>query len=173
MKTKAIRNTFIIFIISGLWHGANWTFIVWGIYHALLFIPLLLLNKNRRYTKNIVAEGKLLPSLKETVQVLLTFFFVVIGWIIFRANNITEASDYLLRILSPSLFEISFPYGKRALIYCLLLFIIEWIQREKEHGLQINGEIKSPAIRWVIYYILIFVIVFLQGTPTDFIYFQF
>lgn len=172
-KTKAIRNTFIIFIISGLWHGANWTFIVWGIYHALLFMPLLLLNKNRRYTKNIVAGGKLLPSLKETVQVLLTFFFVVIGWIIFRANNITEASDYLLRILSPSLFEISFPYGKRALIYCLLLFIIEWIQREKEHGLQINGEIKSPAIRWGIYYILIFVIVFLQGTPTDFIYFQF
>ena len=82
-KTKAIRNTFIIFIISGLWHGANWTFIVWGIYHALLFIPLLLLNKNRRYTKNIVAEGKLLPSLKETVQVLLTFFFVVLDGLFF------------------------------------------------------------------------------------------
>lgn len=168
-----IRNTFIIFIISGLWHGANWTFIVWGIYHACLFIPLLLLKRNRKYTQTIVAEGKFLPSLKEAVQVLTTCFFVLIGWIIFRADNISEAADYLSRLFSSSLLDISFPHGKRALIYCLFLFAIEWIQREKEHGLQINKEIKSPVVRWSIYYILIFIIVFLQGTPADFIYFQF
>ena len=172
-KTKIIRNTFIIFIISGLWHGANWTFILWGIYHALLFMPLLLLNKNRRYTKNVIAEGKLLPSFKEAVQMFSTFFLVLIGWIIFRSNDIGEASDYLARLFSPSLFEVSFPHGKRALIYCLVLLIIEWMQREKEHALQINKEIKSPVVRWGIYYILIFIIVFLQGTPADFIYFQF
>ena len=172
-KTKVIRNTFIIFIISGLWHGANWTFILWGIYHALLFMPLLLLNKNRRYTKNVIAEGKLLPSFKEAVQMFSTFFLVLIGWIIFRSNDIGEVSDYLARLFSPSLFEVSFPHGKRALIYCLVLLIIEWMQREKEHALQINKEIKSPVVRWGIYYILIFIIVFLQGTPADFIYFQF
>ena len=172
-KTKVIRNTFIIFIISGLWHGANWTFILWGIYHALLFMPLLLLNKNRRYTKNVIAVGKLLPSFKEAVQMFSTFFLVLIGWIIFRSNDIGEASDYLARLFSPSLFEVSFPHGKRALIYCLVLLIIEWMQREKEHALQINKEIKSPVVRWGIYYILIFIIVFLQGTPADFIYFQF
>lgn len=172
-KAKVIRNTFIIFIISGLWHGANWTFIVWGIYHACLFIPLLLLKRNRRYTQTIVAEGKFLPSLKEAVQVLTTCFFVLIGWIIFRADNIGEAADYLSRLFSSSLLDISFPHGKRALIYCLFLLVIEWIQREKEHGLQINKEIKSPVVRWSIYYILIFIIVFLQGTPADFIYFQF
>ena len=172
-KAKVIRNTFIIFIISGLWHGANWTFIVWGIYHACLFIPLLLLKRNRRYTQTIVAEGKFLPSLKEAVQVLTTCFFVLIGWIIFRADNIGEAADYLSRLFSSSLLDISFPHGKRALIYCLFLLVIEWIQREKEHGLQINKEIKSPVVRWGIYYILIFIIVFLQGTPADFIYFQF
>ena len=160
-----IRNTFIIFIISGLWHGANWTFVVWGIYHALLFIPLLLLNKNRRYTRNIAAEGKYLPSLKEAAQILGTFLLVLIGWIIFRANDISEAFDYL--------FEISFLYGKKALIYCLLLFIVEWFQREKEHGLRINRNVKSPVIRWSIYYILIFIIILLQGTPANFIYFQF
>lgn len=172
-KAKVIRNTFIIFIISGLWHGANWTFIVWGIYHACLFIPLLLLKRNRRYTQTIVAEGKFLPSLKEAVQVLTTCFFVLIGWIIFRADNIGEAADYLSRLFSSSLLDISFPHGKRALIYCLFLLVIEWIQRDKEHGLQINKEIKSPVVRWSIYYILIFIIVFLQGTPADFIYFQF
>lgn len=172
-KTKAIRNTFIIFIISGLWHGANWTFIAWGIYHALLFIPLLLLNKNRRYTGNIAAEGKYLPSLKEVAQILGTFLLVLIGWIIFRANDISEAFDYLSHLFSPSLFEISFLYGKKALIYCLLLFIVEWFQREKEHGLQINRNVKSPVIRWSIYYILIFIIILLQGTPANFIYFQF
>lgn len=172
-KTKVIRNTFIIFIISGLWHGANWTFVVWGIYHALLFIPLLLLNKNRRYTRNIAAEGKYLPSLKEVAQILGTFLLVLIGWIIFRANDISEAFDYLSHLFSPSLFEISFLYGKKALIYCLLLFIVEWFQREKEHGLQINRNVKSPVIRWSIYYILIFIIILLQGTPANFIYFQF
>lgn len=172
-KTKVIRNTFIIFIISGLWHGANWTFVVWGIYHALLFIPLLLLNKNRRYTRNVAAEGKYLPSLKEVAQILGTFLLVLIGWIIFRANDISEAFDYLSHLFSPSLFEISFLYGKKALIYCLLLFIVEWFQREKEHGLQINRNVKSPVIRWSIYYILIFIIILLQGTPANFIYFQF
>ena len=172
-KTKAIRNTFIIFIISGLWHGANWTFVAWGIYHALLFIPLLLLNKNRTYTGNIAAEGKYLPSLKEVAQILGTFLLVLIGWIIFRANDISEAFDYLSHLFSPSLFEVSFLYGKKALIYCLLLFIVEWFQREKDHGLQINRNVKSPVIRWSIYYILIFIIILLQGTPANFIYFQF
>ena len=162
-----------VWILTGLWHGANWTFILWGIYHALLFMPLLLLNKNRRYTKNVIAEGKLLPSFKEAVQMFSTFFLVLIGWIIFRSNDIGEASDYLARLFSPSLFEVSFPHGKRALIYCLVLLVIEWMQREKEHALQINKEIKSPVVRWGIYYILIFIIVFLQGTPADFIYFQF
>ena len=172
-KIRTIGNTFMVFFLSGLWHGANWTFILWGIYHALLFMPLLLLNKNRRYTKNVIAEGKLLPSFKEAVQMFSTFFLVLIGWIIFRSNDIGEASDYLARLFSPSLFEVSFPHGKRALIYCLVLLIVEWIQREKEHALQINKEIKSPVIRWGIYYILILIIVFLQGTPADFIYFQF
>ena len=81
-KTKVIRNYFHHIHYQRLWHGANWTFILWGIYHALLFMPLLLLNKNRRYTKNVIVVGKLLPSFKEAVQMFSTFFLVLIGWII-------------------------------------------------------------------------------------------
>lgn len=90
-KVKIVRNTFIIFLVSGLWHGANWTFIVWGAYHALLFLPLILLGKNRRYT-NTVAEGRLLPTLHEFLQMLLTFVLAIIGWIIFRAENLHQAA---------------------------------------------------------------------------------
>lgn len=80
-RWKVMRNTLIIFLVSGLWHGANWTFIMWGVYHALLFFPLMLLGKNRKHTNN-VAAGRLLPSMKEFVQILFTFLLVLIGWII-------------------------------------------------------------------------------------------
>ena len=86
-KVKVVRNTFIIFLVSGFWHGANWTFIAWGAYHAILFLPLILTGKNRKYT-NQVAEGRWLPTLKEAGQMLLTFFLTMIGWIIFRAESI-------------------------------------------------------------------------------------
>ena len=84
-KAKVIRNTFIIFLLSGFWHGANWTFIAWGAYHAFLFLPLILTGKNRKYT-NQVAEGRVLPSLREVGQMLVTFFLAVFGWIIFRST---------------------------------------------------------------------------------------
>ncbi|KAA6312825.1 MBOAT family protein, partial [termite gut metagenome] len=122
-KWKSFRNTMIIFLVSGFWHGANWTFIIWGVYHALLFLPLLLFGKNRKYT-DTVAAGRLFPSFKEIVQMLLTFFLVVIGWVIFRAESIGQAWDYLYRMFSPSLF--TFPdSGWMALIYSLILVVIE------------------------------------------------
>jgi hypothetical protein len=96
-KWKIVRNTWIIFLVSGLWHGANWTFLVWGAYHALLFMPLLLLGKNRQYT-NTVAENHILPSWKELFAILSTFILVVTGWIIFRAENIHQAFDYISKI---------------------------------------------------------------------------
>ena len=91
-KWVIIRNTFIIFLLSGLWHGANWTYIAWGLYHALLFLPLILLGKNRKYT-NQIAENRLLPTFKECLQMLLTFGLVVFGWI-----NIKERSMIIIKI---------------------------------------------------------------------------
>ena len=172
-RWKVMRNTLIIFLVSVFWHGANWTFIVWGAYHALLFFPLMLLGRNRKYV-NGVAEGRLLPSLKETGQMLLTFLLVVIGWIIFRAENIGQAWDYLGRICSQSLLEVEFPYGKRALLYILFLLVVEWLQRGKQHALQaVDKAMRLPALRWTVYCILVIMTLFLQGSQAEFIYFQF
>jgi len=99
-----VRNTFIIFIVSGFWHGANWTFIVWGALNAIYFLPLLLTNNNRNNLET-VAQGKLLPSLKEVSFMLLTFGLTVFAWIFFRAENIGHAISYVSEILSPSLFQ--------------------------------------------------------------------
>ncbi len=93
-KWQVVRNTFIIFLVSGFWHGANWTFIAWGAFHAILFLPLILLNQNRKYT-NTVAESRLLPNIKEIFQMGLTFLLVVLGWVFFRAENLHDACVYL------------------------------------------------------------------------------
>ena len=173
-RWKVMRNTLIIFLVSGLWHGANWTFITWGAYHALLFFPLMLLGKNRKYT-NCVAAGRLLPSLEEFGQMLLTFLLALIGWIIFRAENISQAWDYLSRMCSPSLLDVSLQWGKKAALYIVFLVIVEWLQRDKQHALQITGKgiLHYTIVRWTIYLIIILFILLLAGGQTDFIYFQF
>ena len=169
-KAKIVRNTFIIFLVSGLWHGANWTFVAWGAYHALLFLPLILLGKNRRNT-DVVAKRKMLPSLRELLQMILTFALAVIGWIIFRAESIGQAADYFSHILSRSL--VSKPQiPGLTLIFILLMLITEWITRTKEHGLVIST-IKQRWIRYFIYYTLVICILLFSFESETFIYFQF
>jgi len=172
-KTKVIRNTFIIFLVSGFWHGANWTFIAWGAYHAILFLPLILTGKNRKYT-NQVAEGRILPTLKETGQMLLTFFLAVLGWIIFRAESIGQAWEYVCGMFDVSLFMV-FIKKKIALsnvIFITIMLVVEWLQREKEHGFDIAN--LKPLTRYALVVLLIeFVLFFMATTPSQFIYFQF
>ena len=122
-KAKVIRNTFIIFLVSGLWHGANWTFIVWGAYHALLFLPLILAGKNRKYT-NQVAEGRILPTLKELGQMLLTFFLSVFGWVIFRSENIEQAWEYVCRVCNESVFTIPEAKENSALFMNIIVLMV-------------------------------------------------
>lgn len=174
VRWKVMRNTLIIFLVSGFWHGANWTFITWGAYHALLFFPLMLCGKNRKYT-NSVAAGWFLPSVKEFGQMLFTFLLALIGWIIFRAENIGQAWDYLGRMCSSSLLDISIRWGKSALLYIVLLVIVEWFQRDKQHALQITGKgiLLYTPVRWIIYFTIILFILLFAGGQTDFIYFQF
>ena len=171
-KAKIVRNTFVIFLVSGLWHGANWTFIAWGAFHAVLFLPLILIGKNRKY-KNTVAEGRLLPSLKEAGQMLLTFILATIGWIIFRADSIGQAWDFMRGICSPSLF--SRPDASGVTGFCLAIFVmllVEWLLRDREHGLDLSG-IKSGAVRIVAYLAVLFMVFALGGHAVNFIYFQF
>ena len=166
----------IIFLLSGFWHGANWTFIVWGAYHAILFLPLMFLGNNRKHT-NMVANGHLLPTFKECFQMLFTFFWVIIGWIIFRAENIYQACDYLERMFSDFSVNIFMLSSKHlfSLLCILLLLIVEWVQRDKQHGLQFsaNGILKYRVCRLSIYYVLVMTILLFAGEQETFIYFQF
>lgn len=173
-KLKIMRNTMIIFLVSGFWHGANWTFIVWGAYHAILFFPLMLFGMNRKYI-DVVAKGRWLPSCSEFIRMLSTFFIVVLGWIIFRSDSMGQAWGILGRIFSDSLFDTANNYfpGKLTMVWVLLLLVVEWIQRDKEHALQLNGTIKSPLLRWGIYYLLVLVILAFRNEQSTFIYFQF
>lgn len=175
-KAKIVRNTFVIFLLSGFWHGANWTFIAWGAYHAVLFLPLILLGMNRKYT-NQVAEGRWLPTWKETGQILLTFILAVIGWIIFRSETITQAWEFICALVqwdtlrTPYIFFLS--HGNRITCWlCIVMLIVEWLQRDKQHGLEISH--LHPAWRVLICFVIIEAIIFLlPATPSQFIYFQF
>ncbi|RHJ91409.1 MBOAT family O-acyltransferase [Parabacteroides bouchesdurhonensis] len=178
-KWKGIRNTTIIFLVSGFWHGANWTFIAWGAYHALLFLPLLLLGKNRKY-KNTVAEGRLLPSFTELIQMGTTFMLVVIGWILFRAESIAQAWGYMRGMCDRSLFTIPKIPGlgigqvlaKEIALFVFIMFTVEWLNRSKAHALQIDSMKKT--YRYIIYTIVFILIYgFDASNPKGFIYFQF
>lgn len=176
-KAKQIRNTFIIFLVSGFWHGANWTFIIWGLYHAILFLPLLLLGKNRKNVGDTVAAGRLIPTLKESGQIILTFLLVVVGWIIFRAENITQALDYIQRMCSVGLLDISsWTIGRRAMLYTFILLIVEWFHRSKQHGLQLSNNgllLRTRVVRIVFYWLFVLFVFLFAGTQQEFIYFQF
>ena len=183
-KWIAVRNTFIIFLLSGFWHGANWTFVLWGAYHALLFVPLLLMNKNRRYRDTVATitlpdstiKTKWLPSLKEAGQMLLTFALAVFGWIIFRAQDISQFGEVISTICSDSLLSVPYLvnryYYMPLVINVFIMLIIEWINRTKEHSFQIC--IKYKWLRWTIY--LMFILIIFLSIKVDtpqFIYFQF
>lgn len=174
-KAKVVRNTFVIFLLSGFWHGANWTFIAWGAYHSLLFLPLILTGKNRKYT-NQVAEGRWLPSIKETGQMLVTFLFAVIGWIIFRADSIGQAWGYFCGICNNSLFTVPWlnlkSYYLPVVFSIFVLLVVEWLQRDKEHAFDLSG-IKSHVLKFAIYYLMVVVLFWFGGQSETFIYFQF
>ena len=174
-KVKVIRNTFIIFLVSGIWHGANWTFVAWGAYHALLFLPLILLGRNRKHTDE-VASGRMLPSLKEAGKMLVTFFLAVIGWIIFRAESIGHAWEYVCGLFNKSLFTIPWldnrHYYVPVVLSVVVMLVVEWLQREREHAFDLNG-IKSHVLKFGIYYMMLVVLFWFGGQAENFIYFQF
>ncbi len=171
-----VRNTFIIFIVSGFWHGANWTFIVWGALNAIYFLPLLLTNNNRNNLET-VAQGKFFPSLKELSFMLLTFGLTVFAWIFFRAENIGHAFDYISEILSSSLFEIPKFSGMRSTLITILLtcafVLIEWLGREQQFAIQNFGVKWKRPLRYAMYYAIIIAIFWFGAKEQQFIYFQF
>ncbi len=154
-----VRNTFIIFIVSGFWHGANWTFIAWGALNAVYFLPILLLSRNR---DNIgtVAPGKLFPSFRELVAMIVTFSLTVIAWIFFRAESLHHAFSYIGGMFSTSLLSSPDFLGKKiamlVLALCLFFIVIEWLGRESQYAIAKLGFNWPRPIRWGFYSFLIF-----------------
>ncbi|MBP6456743.1 MAG: MBOAT family protein [Chitinophagaceae bacterium] len=172
-----IRNTFIIFFVSGFWHGANWTFIVWGLLNALYIMPSIVFNTNRN-SLDIVAQGRFFPSVKEFFSMVLTFSLTVFAWIFFRSESIGNALNFISRIFDFSFFSvptINLPYPTKHIIF-LLIFIfllVEWFGRESQYAIQNIVSKKTIVIRWL-FYLIISVFVFLfEGKEQTFIYFQF
>ena len=171
-----VRNTFIIFIVSGFWHGANWTFIVWGGLNAVYFLPLLLAKKNRR-NMEVIASNSFFPGIKEFLSMLGTFGLTVLAWVFFRAENMGHAINYLGKIFSSSLFEEPFFRDRTgAAIILILIFtflIVEWKGRRDQYALERLDFLKSSKLRWAFYYAILLLIFYFAGGGQQFIYFQF
>ncbi|MDO5971129.1 MBOAT family O-acyltransferase [Flavivirga aquimarina] len=165
-----IRNTFIIFIVSGFWHGANWTFIFWGTLNAIYFLPLLLLKRNRIHTNNI-AENKLFISFTEIYQVLITFTITTIAWVFFRAESIEQGFSYVISLFSKSMLTMP-SVDIKPFLFIFILLIFEWLFRDKKHGLELSN-LKIASIRWGIYTLIFMIILFFGAQSQSFIYFQF
>ncbi|MBU3677030.1 MAG: MBOAT family protein, partial [Chitinophagaceae bacterium] len=179
-KLKAIRNTFIIFIVSGFWHGASWNFIVWGFLHACAFLPLLLLNKNRQYVTHVVAENNAWPSLKEVLQMLGTFLFVTLAWIFFRAETLHQAIGYITRFAVDAFNHpmdlIQMGGGKQIMALIVPLLLGDWYLRHDERSLKTP---RSGVIRILLYTAITLAVAYcllsdyLNDKGQEFIYFQF
>jgi D-alanyl-lipoteichoic acid acyltransferase DltB (MBOAT superfamily) len=179
-KLKAVRNTFIIFLVSGFWHGASWNFIVWGAIHACGFLPLLLLNRNRRHVNEVVAADRLLPNGKELLQMFTTFSFVTFAWIFFRIHDLGNALDYIKNIFT-NFFHLGDAVSYFFIFYYIVpLLVLDWLFRRNERDLQVTDRnvliaFSSRVVQYAIYTLtaLFLLNAIIQKENISFIYFQF
>ncbi|WP_215225801.1 MBOAT family O-acyltransferase [Echinicola shivajiensis] len=173
-KMMTMRNVLIVFLVSGLWHGANWTFVVWGGLNALLFLPLMLNNKHRNHME-IVAKGQTFPHWKDMGLILVNFVLVTLAWVIFRSASLSDAWVYFQGLWSMDLF--SKPqmdiriYLFTILIICFVF--IEWMGREDDFAIQRMGFKWPSLVRYGFYYSIVMMIFLFATKEQEFIYFQF
>lgn len=170
-----VRNTFIVFLVSGLWHGANWTFVVWGALNAIYFLPLLLTDRNRT-NLDTVAQGRTLPSMRELLAMGGTFGLTLIAWVFFRADNVRHATGYLARMFSnPASYFDHARYAPHLLLLTgiAVLLVAEWRAREQRHALEAFGLRWARPVRWSFYGALAVTVLLFSGGEETFIYFQF
>ncbi|MEM7658976.1 MAG: MBOAT family O-acyltransferase [Bacteroidota bacterium] len=182
-KYRRFWNIIVTFTVSGFWHGANWTYVIWGFLNGLYYMPIMLFDKNKKKKTSVVAEGKLIPNLREIFQVGTTFFLTLIAWVFFRATDVRHAFNYIAEIFSLSLFtspaaSMKGYAMKESVIYAVLgiltLLTIEWFQRGKKHGLEFVNQ-RPMVWRWTAYTAMLAIIILFRrtGENLDFIYFQF
>jgi len=168
-KWMSIRNIFIIFLVSGFWHGANWNFVFWGLFHSMLFLPSFIFNTNRKYTASIIAENTLLPKPKEIIQIGTTFIVVTIGWVFFRSDTLEDSFIFLYKMIFEFDINLSRAYG---LLYIILLTTLDYMIRTNERNI-IFTKNKLANNSLFILFIISIVLLFFKETSADFIYFQF
>lgn len=171
------RNTLIIFIVSGFWHGANWTFIVWGLLNAIFIMPSIIFNTNRNNIE-IVAKGKILPSFKDFLSIILTFCLTVFAWIFFRSDNLKNAIIYIKNIFSATLFTLPKIQNVNNINYTVILVVFfilfEWIGRENKYAIENFGRKYKRRYKYIFYYLVVFLIIYFGNfNKNQFIYFQF
>ena len=168
-KWKSIRNIFIIFLVSGFWHGANWTFIFWGLFHSILFLPSFIFKTNRKHKTTIIAQHTMLPTLNEFLQVVITFLFVTIGWVFFRSETIKDSIGYLFSIISDisTFTHLSPKIG----FYILILILVDWTQRYNERNLFFN--FPKFFFRIFVLVCIVLILISFKNDSQQFIYFDF
>lgn len=172
-KGKTVRNTFAIFLLSGLWHGASWTYVGWGVYHATLFVPGLIAGKTKRF-RNDAAMGRWLPGFKESFYMGVTFLLIAVGWVIFRADNLQMALHYIARMFTDFHYD-TIGVDKFLLLWIVVMMVVEWLTRSHRHALEAveNGFWRYRGVRWCAYIALAVVCLAFHGQQEAFIYFQF
>lgn len=169
---KTVRNTFIIFLVSGFWHGANWTFLAWGGLNALFIMPSIIFKTNRK-NLDTVAEGRILPSIRESFQLILTFCLASLAWVFFRAETIADAISYIKGIFSASLFQKPDVISGTVIVIVIVFMVIEWLGRENKYAIEKLTLTWKRSLSWAFYYLIILAILCLTGNEQQFIYFQF
>ena len=171
-RLLSVRNVFVVFLLSGLWHGANWTFVIWGALNACYFLPLLLFKRNRANLDS-VAAGRLFPSIRDAASILLTYSLTVLAWVFFRADSLIHAISYLERSVSGPFWKWPEILSVQTALLAVGFLLVEWIGREQDYALA-GLVVKWPRpVRLATYYGLCLAIAGLAGAQQEFIYFQF
>ena len=172
-KWRQVLNVSIVFLISGFWHGANWTFLAWGLFNAALFTPILLFNLNRKHIEPIKYKS-ILDSIRSSVLILVTYFLVINGWVLFRSTTLTDAWKYLAKMYDRLFhFEFKSEFGLDILYFILIMLCFEWFNRNKDFGLDFSKTKWLIPFRWLTYLATIALIYLYTGEPQVFLYFQF
>lgn len=166
-----IVASIITWFLTGLWHGANYTFIVWGMINGLFLIIYHLQRKPRKkFLKKIGISND--HSVIILLETLLTICIVMTAWIFFRADSVHHALLYIGKLLSPTFFSLPEVLPKKTILLGMIFIFVEWMQQKKEHSMQLDN-VKPRLIRWALYFGVVLIIIFLGGGNQKFIYFQF
>jgi len=167
-----IRNTFVVFLVSGFWHGANWTFILWGALNAIYFLPLLISKRNRS-NLDTVAHGKLIPSMRDVFDMGSTFALTLVAWVFFRSDSVPDAFAYLKGMCSSTLFDVPEVLPRRIFGFLVIFVVIEWLGRFDKFAIAKSIDSLPRVVRWLVYYLIVVILIVFGGEQQDFIYFQF